>query len=215
MGVIAGVMVLAAAALPATGGLIPVQPHSLTDLLGVGATQATPLETTVMNKDNIVVTVESQAYSNGQGLYAYLYQIRNLGNPSNSPVEMFTLWPFGGASDATGLGYLTGTLPEGFLTDAGRAPKARAYVKALSSGPQVSFYYMLDDELSIGPGEHSVVLYVLSALPPIQITGSIIDGSVSSGPVVGPIPEPTTPEPATLTLLALGGVTALVRRRKR
>ncbi|MCK4625509.1 MAG: PEP-CTERM sorting domain-containing protein, partial [Phycisphaerae bacterium] len=45
---------------------------------------------------------------------------------------------------------------------------------------------------------------------PGTITGNVINGVISSGDVVGPVPEP-----ATMGLLALGGLALLRRRHKR
>jgi len=51
-------------------------------------------------------------------------------------------------------------------------------------------------------------MYVMSDLPPSQITGNVINGSVAFGNVVGPIPEP-----GTMALLVLGGVAGVIRRK--
>ena len=63
---------------------------------------------------------------------------------------------------------------------------------------------------SIEPGEHSVVAYVVSERAPGEVTGNILNGSAGSGLVVGAVPEP-----AVLSLLALGGGLLLRRRRRR
>ena len=66
---------------------------------------------------------------------------------------------------------------------------------------------LLSAALLAAVGEYSVVMYVLSSKSPDEIVGNVINGSVATGPVVGPIPEP-----ATIALLGIG--LCLVRRRR-
>jgi len=67
--------------------------------------------------------------------------------------------------------------------------------------------------MEINAGENSRVMYVLSNYLPGMVIGSVINGESASGPVVGAVPEP-----GTLLLLAIGGLTALAaacfRRRR-
>jgi hypothetical protein len=165
-----------------------------------------------MDNGNLKATVYSQAYTDGNGRYAYLYQVDNTGAAGNSSIEQFTVWPFTGADDSVDMGYLTGTLPSGFLGTSSQAPESTGYVDVLSTGPQLSFYYNLRAGKAIGVGKHSVVMYVVSNLEPnTVVTGNVIDGSVGSGPVIGPVPKP-----GTLILLGLGGLGLVYRwRRKR
>jgi hypothetical protein len=195
---------------PALGGLVTLGSESLTDLLGPSPVAADAAMVTVMNQGNLKTLVISQAFTNGLGQYVYLYQVQNTGTVLNSPVEMFTVWPFTGATDATLIGRLAGTPPEDFLSTSGQAPMGQAFVKPLGSGPLISFYYEQYLDLSIDPGEHSVVMYISSTLPPDEILGNTIDGSVGSGPVWGPVPEPTT-----MVLLVAGGAGMLLARRRR
>lgn len=200
----------AVAARPAPADVIIMEVHTLDFLLGAGAAPVDTLKTTIMNAGNLRSTVYSQAYTDGAGLYAYLYQIENTGTVGNSPLEQFTLWPFTGATTVgTSAGWLGGDLPAGFLTGTAQAAEGEGWSEVLTSGPQLSFYYSLRAHQSVDIGEKSVVMYVLSHLAPDEITGNVIDGSVASGPVVGPLPEP-----ATLALMAAGAVLALVRRRR-
>jgi hypothetical protein len=198
-----------AAAAPA--GPITLVGQSLTGLLGLNPIADGTVLETVMNSGNLRSRAYSQAYHNLEGDYAYLYQVENTGVTGNSPIEMFTLWPFTGADDDSAMGWLTGDIPTGFLaTGTPQGPESEAYVESLETGPQISFYYGLRPGNAITAGEHSVVMYVMSRLTPDEIQGNVIDGSVGFGPVVGPV----VPEPATLALLAAGGIGILLRRKR-
>jgi hypothetical protein len=192
----------------AQAGPVPMVEQSLVDILGSDPKAVGTIESTVMDAGNMKATVYSQAYTDGDGLYAYLYQVANTGVLGNSPVEMFTAWPFTGADDSTVMGYLSGTTPAGFLSGGG-LPEENGYVEGLISGPELSFYYTKLAEHKIGWGQHSLIMYVVSNQAPDQITGNVIDGAVGSGLVVGPIPEP-----ATMTFLGLGAAIAFYRRRR-
>jgi len=200
--VVALVTISWALAAAASAGPITLVGQSLTGLLVDPIADGTVLQT-VMNSGNLRSRVYSQAYHNLDGDYAYLYQVENTGVTGNSPIEMFTLWPFTGADDDTVAGYLTGDIPTGFLTTGTpQGPESEAYVEALETGPQISFYYGLRAKKAIAVGKHSVVMYVMSRLTPDEIQGNVIDGSVGFGPVVGPV----VPEPATMALLMMGGM---------
>jgi len=201
--VVALVTISWALAAAASAGPITLVGQSLTDLLGLSPIADATVLQTVMNSGNLRSRVYSQAYHNLGGDYAYLYQVENTGVAGNAPIEMFTLWPFTGADNDTDAGYLTGDIPTGFLTTGTpQMPEADAYVDALDSGPQISFYYGLRAGKAIAVGKHSVVMYVMSRLTPDEIQGNVIDGSVGYGPVVGPV----VPEPATVALLTMGGM---------
>jgi len=191
-----------------SAGLVTLQEQSLTDLLGSSPQALGSLLETDMSAGNLVSVAYSRAYTDGEGLYAYLYQVDNTGEAGRSPVEMFTLWPFLVGDDPMEMGYLSGTIPSEFLSG-GETPEAEGYAEDIGAGMEVSFYYTKKAGKQIVAGEHSVVMYALSAYAPDQILGNVIDGSVGSGPVVGPVPEP-----ATLSLLVLAGLAALGRKRK-
>jgi hypothetical protein len=197
----------------AMAGVITLQDQDLSVALGGSPVAAGALlvtEMTVPLGGNLTATVYSQAYTGANGLYAYLYQVVNAGAAGAASVEEFTVWPFYGTDPYTAvLGYLTGGVPTGFLPG-GENPWSKAGVDATTTGgPTFSFNYQQIFDNSIAPGDHSAVMYVICSQSPDQIMGNVIDGSVATGSVVGPLPEP-----ATLSLLVLGGMGLILRRRK-
>ena len=143
----------------------------------------------------------------GTGGYAYLYQVENTGlDETWHIIEMLSLTDFFGADGDTPLGYLTANQPSAF--QAGTPVPNGASVNTLS-GPTISFNFSgyLGNQVNVG--QASEVLYVLSDFAPTMIMGNVIDGSIGDGPVVGPVPEP-----ATMSLLGLGGLALMRRRRK-
>ena len=202
-------------------GVVPIGTDILGNLVGGSPTAATDLMVTGVSNGNLVGDIYSRAYTGDNGLYAYLYQVDNTGAPGNSSVEMFTLWPFAGADDTTNMGYLSdlsGMEAGEFYAAGGYPPENVGFVDVLTTGPEVSFYYTKRFGGEIPPGAHSEVLYVMSELGPAVIVGNVIDGSVGSGPVVGPISDPIIPEPAVLVHVVLGSLAALAfagyRRRQ-
>ena len=137
--------------------------QTLDEVLGGSSLAVTGLLTTDMSNGNVLADVLSQAFTGASGMYAYLYQVHNTGLSADTAIEMLTLWPFHGAGNQTAMGYLTGTMPPGFVSD-GQSPEEMAFVDAPSDQPVVSFYYTKRFGAEIAPGEHSRVMYVLSSL---------------------------------------------------
>lgn len=192
---------------------VTLDADSLTGLLGGSPTAIDTVMVTNMSSGSLSVDVYSQAYTDDSGLYAYLYQVDNAGGVSDLRAEMFTIASFAGANGSTHMGYLTGTIPSGFIaTTPSQEPEPDGDVYT-PAGPSVSFYYSASSGHDIEPTEHSVVMYVMSSLEPAQVIGDVkgyVGASmvVASGNVVGPVPEPTT-----VALLGFGSL-LLVRRRR-
>ena len=176
-------------------------------LLGGSAGAIGSPMTTNMSLANLQSEVVSQAFTDGVGNYAYLYQVHNTGTTGNNVVELFTFSHFFDASVSTTIGYLTASAPSGF-TLGDQTPYA-VTVDA-DAGPTISFAFPgFISGLAIDPGEYSSTLYVLSDGVPGTITGNVINGSAASGDVIGAVPEP-----ATLGLLLIGGLLGVLRRRQ-
>ena len=195
-----------------SGALATPVPVTLVDddfsnLLGGSAGAIDSPMITNMSLANLQSEVVSQAFTDGVGNYAYLYQVHNTGTTGNNVAELLTLSPFFDASASTTIGYLTANVPSGF-TLGDQTPYA-VTVDA-DAGPTISFAFPgFLPGLAIDPGEYSSTLYVLSDDVPGTITGNVINGSAASGDVIGAVPEP-----ATLGLLLVGGI-VLLRRRTR
>ena len=174
-------------------------------LSGLAVAIDSPL-TTDMSLANLQSEVVSQAFTDGVGNYAYLYQVHNTGTTGNNVVELFTFSPFFEASGSTMIGYLTANAPSGFgLGD--QTPYAASV--DTDAGPTISFAFpAFLTGLAIDPGEYSSTLYVLATGVPGTITGNVIDGSTAYGDVIGAVPEP-----AALAVLLIGSLVLLKRRR--
>jgi hypothetical protein len=171
----------------------------------------TPMITDVSGGD-ILGNEVSQVFTDGNGNYAYLYQLNNTGDKLNDVFQAFTVSPFAGANANTVIGYLTANAPTGF-TLGQQMPYSSATVNA-NAGPTISFSFSDLLDCAIDPGESSYTLYVLSTRTPGVVTGNVIDGYTHSGNVVGPVTEPV-PEPGTCILLATGLIGLLIRIRKK
>ena len=188
-----------------------VEATSLNDLVGdAPILVGSGILTTSMTSTNLAVEVLSAAYTGSNGIYAYLYQVDNVGDPENTAIEMFTLWPFSDSGDNAQVGWLSADVP-GFLTG-GVDSDDRAFLDGVPADLEVSFYFTKLYSLPIDIGQHSKILYVLSQDTHTLITGNVIGGTVGSGQVVGP---GVIPEPGTLAYLFIGALTALFARRRR
>jgi hypothetical protein len=199
----------------ALGGLIhlALDNRSFNDLFsGPENAIGTPMVTSVTGGD-VQGNVVSQAFTDGNGHYAYLYQLNNTGGEQNDVFQAFTNSPFVGADAEAIVGCLTSGPPAGF-TLGDQAPYGATL--NLKAGPTISFSFTDLFYCAIDPGESSNTLYVLSNNAPGVIIGNVIDGYAHSGGVVGPV-GPVVPEPTTASLLAgfCVAILAYCRRAKR
>jgi hypothetical protein len=146
-------------------------------------------------------------------LYIYAYQIE----PAINDIENWTVnvkGPYLGSGtsflDLDVVGHSSVTFPN--LADENEL--VGAPLQFMSFGPvnkPDNVTYDFDGLLDIG--EESVVLWLLSAMPPTYGIGALTDGLPSPG--IGLVPVPS-PEPTTLALLLMGivGVNVVRRRRK-
>jgi hypothetical protein len=208
---LAGIILLLTAS-QASAGLISMTMTPATDintLLGGSATPVGGLMATPMNSANgqLQSQVLSEAFSFGNK-YLYLYQVQNTGAVGNNYIETFTISPMLGATANTQLGYLTTTVPTGFTLG---EQLASGVSLDPDSGPTLSFAYPGFLGTAIAPGKTSKSLYVLIDKPVGTAVGNVIDGTIASGNVVAPVPEPST-----FVLLTMGAVGLLAyawRRR--
>ena len=186
---------------------------TLQELLGIGYTAASSFMSTPVSEGKVTGVLNSQCYTNvANNLYAYLYQVENNGITGvNTPIEEFNASVFSGLADSAQMGWLKGTLPSAFdITTGAQMPEAEGFAE--TTDPSfAAFYYGKRYNKAILPGGHSIIMYVMSDHSPDTTMGYVIDGAVASGVVVGP----AVPEPATMALLAFGGVVVFMSRRRR
>ena len=198
---------------PLQAGVVSLSSSTLDDLVGGNPVLVgTDVVSTLLNGDSLRAEVVSAAFTGDGGDYVYLYQVDNVGVAGNTATEMFTLWPFRGATSNTLLGRLTGDLPAGFLSG-GVAGEDVAFIDEPSQDPVISFYFPKLYGKHIDIGQHSMVLFVKSPYSPDTIIGNVIGGTAQTGLVVGPV---AVPEPSTIAYLLIGSlmtVAALARRQ--
>src|SRR3989338_2884017 len=110
------------------------------------------------------------------GVYSYFYQITNIGGGLGDALTRFSF-------DA---GYAP-LLGSGFMGDAGSDPVTLTTVGTL--GAYLDFFGV-PPGLSVG--QTTDRFYFQFAFAPTTVTGYLIDSGTGSGPVVGPVPEPTS-----------------------
>jgi len=206
-----GVLLVGVMAGSASADYVTLVGASLLDLLGPGYTSASSFMSESASAGLMKSFINSQCYTNADNnLYAYLYQVNNVGIPNvNAKIREFNASVFPGITDTPPMGWLTGTLPSAFdITTGAQMADAEGYAET-ENPTSVVFSFLAPN--SIRPGKHSVIMYVMSDRPPDTTWGYVIDGAIASAPVVGP----AVPEPATMALLAFGGVVVFMSRRRR
>jgi len=190
--------VWAAPLLPGTSALAAAEP----DPIG-GAVLAGPLTSPLAGAAfNALVT--SWVYQNDQtnpfpGGLTFVYKVTN-SDTSTDSIGRFTV-----------NGYKTGATV--WQTDASFQPGAGLAPATMdrSANGNVVGYSFVGPPLgpsTLTPGASSMLLVVQTNAPAFtQTIGNVIDGSIASGLVYAPVPEPTT------LLLLVGGL-ALLRRRR-
>jgi hypothetical protein len=169
------------------------------DLLGGAAIAVDDPLVSDISLGNVHADLTSQAFTDGLGNYAYLYQLENTGSPANDVLEVLTISPMIGVTSDTVLGHLTANPPTGFSL--GDQLPAGATLNT-ATGPTLSFgfpgpYFEGFPSCALESGMTSNVLYVLVSAPPTLATANLVHPASAVAPA---------PEPATVFLLAGGGL---------
>ena len=195
------VFVLAAMSATALAGPLAGDGNAYND----GATTWTG--SVLMSSDGLTVTVDYCVYAPG----AFTYAGAGLGGWTPTPGEMVYAYQADSAGSlavsllSVGLLNPAGNIGAVDLGDAGVVPSS-----SILNGSSADWHWspaLLSD--------HSSGLVYCSIKKPQWWFGSVINGESASGGML-PSPGPDDiPEPATMTLLALGGLAAAVWRKKR
>jgi hypothetical protein len=133
--------------------------------------------------------------------YVYAYQVFN-DLAGNAPVSSFSV----GLDPAANVASIGSDAGSGTL--GGTAPTTSAFS---GTPPTSAVWYFSSNTIDPPPpNEYSTVLLFTSPYGPRWAPGSLLDSGLSDRQ---DLPSPT-PEPATLALMALGGVGMLARRRR-
>ena len=153
----------------------------------------------------VAATITSQVYLNdganplAPGL-TFVYTVTNTGTDT---LERVNFNSFAGFS--TDAGYSVANLPTADPSTVTRSTIAQ------DNGALVGFNFdTLVGQPTLAPGATTVLIVNSNALAFTPGVGNIIDGSIASGPVLTPLPAP---EPASLGLMAMGGLLMLRKRR--
>lgn len=132
----------------------------------------------------------------GDGLFKYKYQVTCTGTVSLSKFSVGML----ASNEAQGIGYVQ-------IDPTDIAPTNAAFAGTYPDLQNADWEFA-----GMEDGEISYELFYYSVNEPIMFGGSIQDGVTAGGLV--PSPSDVIPEPATLSLLAIGAAAGLFRRRR-